>query len=87
MNSNRFSIDIKKLVSSLAAEITTARDALDIPVLCVSPGNIVDLNVEESRLLLKKELEDKNIPTFFTIERAILALKRVYEYHRFVDMQ
>ncbi len=84
--SSQFGVDPNTVISSQVAEIAAARDDLDIPVLCVIPGNMDDLEVEKSRLFVKKELEDKNIPTFLTIERAIKALKRACEYQRFLEL-
>ena len=82
--SRRLGFDPKKVLEEQAAGIGAAARATGLPIVCGNPVAYEGLEAEEIRLYLKKELEKQGIPSFPTIERTVKALKRHYQYHRFL---
>jgi len=67
--------------------VVSAAKHLNIPVVCNNQIPFEDLTVEALRQYTKKELEKNGIPTFPSIKRTAKALKRYYEYNRFVKQR
>ncbi len=84
-NAERLDIDAKEITAHQVAGIASARDELNIPILCNIPGTLRDLKTEELKLDFQEKLEKYNIPAFPNIERTVWSLKRLYDYNRFLE--
>jgi hypothetical protein len=74
----------EKMLGNQINEIVSASQKLKIPLVCNNPQAFEDQMAEAWRLQMKKQLEEKQVPTIPTVERTSKALGRYHHYNCFL---
>jgi acyl-CoA synthetase (NDP forming) len=82
---NLFGVEPRKILDHQISALVGAKEKLNIPIVCNNPADFEDLTTEELRLYVKEEMDKNHIPSFPSMERTAKALRRYYEYSRFVN--
>lgn len=81
----KMGLDFLRLYRGWVSAIAKAKSKIDVPILCINPMLVDSLEAEEDRLYIKNQLEEKQIPSFLTIERGAKALNRYCVYHFYLN--
>lgn len=81
----KMGIDPKRLLKGWARAMEEAKNQTDKMMMCCYPLIYETLDAEKYRIHLKKELFERRVPGFSTVERALKALSRYFHYNAFLQ--